>query len=500
MPRRAAVVEFHPLHVDPKRAVPLVRQLYDELRGAVLDGRLAPGARLPSTRALSARIGVSRNTVLAAFEQLAAEGYVEGRVGAGTRIAKTRPEHAFSVAQVETGAIAPARPADRPGRLSRRGARLATTLVTVARGTGKPMPFRPGLPAIDHFPTETWRRLTARFWAAPPPSLLGYGDASGHEPLRAAIAEHLRAARGVRCDASQVLVVSGSQHALDLVARVLLDPGDRAWIEDPGYVGARAALLAAGAALVPLDVDPDGMVVEQGVKRAPRARLAYVSPSHQYPTGAVLSLARRLALLSWARRARAWIVEDDYDSEFRYVGWPLESLAGLDGGERVLYVGTFSKVLLPGLRLGYLVVPKPLVAAFANARGLMDRHPPGPEQAVLADFVAEGHFARHLRRMRTLYAERQQALLDAAARHWGDRIALAPEPAGMHLLGRLPKGVDDVRLSAAAERLGVEAPPLSRYAIRRLPRGGLVLGYAAYEPKAIEDAARRLAGALGGGA
>jgi GntR family transcriptional regulator/MocR family aminotransferase len=343
---------------------------------------------------------------------------------------------------------------------------------------------------------KRWGQLTARHWGRVSRHLLDYGDPLGFMPLREAIATYLREARAVRCEAGQVMVVSGSQHGLDLATRLLLDPGERAWIEDPGYLGARGALVAAGARVVPVPVDGDGLVVARGMRVAPDARLAYVTPSHQYPLGVTMSLARRLALLQWARTRRAWIVEDDYDSEYRYTGRPLASLQGLDRHGRVIYVGTFSKVLFPALRLGYVVVPPALVDAFAAARGLVDRHPPSVTQAVLAEFIAEGSFARHVRRTRVRYAEQQAALVDAAARKLGGVLEVSPAEAGMHLVGWLPAGADDRGASAAALAAGLEAPPLSSFRLRPARSGGLLLGYAAWPPAELRAAAGMLEAAL----
>jgi len=310
--------------------------------------------------------------------------------------------------------------------------------------------------------------------------LLGYGEPAGHRPLRQAIAAYLGAARAVRCSWEQIVVVSGSQQALDLAARVLLDPGDEAWVEDPGYAGARAALAGSGARVVPVQVDEEGLDVAAGETAAPGARLACVTPSHQYPSGVTMSLERRLALLEWADRAGAWVVEDDYDSEYRYSGRPLEALQGLDPSGDVVYVGTFSKVLSPGLRLGYLLAPPDLTGAFVAAREFTDRHPPQVEQAVLADFMAEGHFGRHVRRMRSLYAERRAALLESAERELAGLLDVVPAEAGMHLVGLLPEGEDDREASRRAAAAGVEAPPLSAFSQAPSRAGGLVLGYAAF--------------------
>jgi GntR family transcriptional regulator/MocR family aminotransferase len=356
------------------------------------------------------------------------------------------------------------------------------------------VPFRVGVPALDQVPSRLWSRLASRRWRRQP--LLDYGEPGGFSPLREAIADYVRLARGVRCQTEQVIVTNGSQQGVDLAARMLLDPGDAVWMEDPGYIGARTALQASGARLVPLPVDRDGLVVEEGERVAPRARLVYASPSHQFPIGVTMSASRRLALLRWAAQAGAWVLEDDYDSEFRYDARPLASLQGMDEDGRVIYVGTFSKTLFPAVRLGYLIVPPDLVNVFRAARAVSDRQSPTMDQAVLADFVAGGHFARHVRRMRRLYAARQEVLVDEVRRQLGGRIQVTPVSTGMHLLGWLDPGVDDATVSARAASLGVEAAPLSRYALVRPERGGLLLGWAGYGPEAIRDGVRRLGKAL----
>jgi GntR family transcriptional regulator/MocR family aminotransferase len=478
--------------LDPSAPAPLHRQLYAALRGSVLSGHLAPGARLASTRAMALELGVSRNTVMAAFDQLLAEGYLEGRIGAGTFVTRTLPDDALRARQTPPLASTSMQ---RSRGISKRGAALMATPVTQARA-GAARAFRPGMPAFDAFPTEEWSRYVARRWRAPSPELLGYGDAAGYQPLRVAIAQHLAVARGVRCDPGQVVIVAGSQQALDLSARVLLDPGDAVWIENPGYPGARAALVAAGARLVPVPVDDQGIDVAAGVALEPEAVMAYVSPSHQFPIGATMSLARRLTLLERARSAGAWVLEDDYDSEYRYGGRPLAALQGLDGDGRVIYLGTFSKVMLPSLRLGYLVLPPDLVDAFVAARAVADRHSPSVDQAALADFIEDGQLERHVRRMRMLYAERQAVLIEAARRELGGLLEVAPSDAGMHLVGWLPDGVNDRDASARAADKNVEAPPVSQYYIGPADRSGLVLGYASVAAKESRAAVRRLAAAL----
>jgi GntR family transcriptional regulator/MocR family aminotransferase len=495
MAKRRAVVTIGTLGLDRASGVPLYRQLYDGLRETILSGRLRPGARLPSTRTLAGDLQASRNTVLAAFGQLLAEGYLEGRVGAGTTVAHTLPETHLR-ARPEAAGLG--RPGRRP-RLSRRGALLVGTREALARGAITARPFRPGLPGLDAFPFDLWTRLVARRWRGVPRQLLDYGDPAGYAPLREAIAAYLGEARAVRCEAAQVIVVTGAQQAVDLAARVLLDPGDTAWVEDPGYPGARGALVAAGIRPAPVPVDAEGLDVRRGARRAPGARLVYVTPSHQYPLGVTMSLHRRLALLEWASTSGAWVLEDDYDSEYRYAGRPLAALQGLDAARRVIYAGTFSKVLFPALRLGYLIVPPELVDAYVAARALTDRHSPSVTQAALADFIDGGHFARHIRRTRALYAERQAALVRAARRSLGGLLEVAPAEAGMHLMGWLPAGVDDRVAARAALARDVDALPLSSFRARparRGARGGLMLGYAAYAPREIEEGCARLAAAL----
>jgi len=548
MATRRRVVSLVQVGLDASSTVPLYRQLYDQLREAILTKRLAGGARLPSTRALAKELGVSRNTVMIAFEQLLAEGYLEGRTGAGTFVASVSPDEVLYVNDAGThqpqlsleipdhllweldragaGSIGPDRangrkiskrgeilkrnaflcclyktapqpPPSRDGKkISRRGESLKNNELLCCQDKTFPRAFRVGWPAIEEFPRELWARLVARSWRDPPRELLLYGDPAGYRPLREAIAVYLREARGVRCETEQVIVVAGCQQGLDLAARVLLDPGDPVWIEDPGYLGARSALLGAGAELIPVPVDKDGLNVSAGIATRPTARAAYVSPSHQFPLGVTMSLARRLALLSWAKRWGGWVLEDDYDSEYRYAGRPVASIQGLDSEGRVIYLGSFSKVLLPSIRLGYVVVPPDLVDAFVAARSINDRHSPVPDQAVLARFMMEGHFARHIRRTRSLYAQRRAALLEAASRDLGGLLEIEPGQAGMHLLGWLPEGVDDRAASRIAATHGVEVVPLSAYAIEPTSRGGLLLGYAAVTEREISDAARRLAQAL----
>ena len=484
--------------LDAESLAPLYEQLYQAIRSAVIDGRLRRGARLPGTRALADDLGISRNTATLAYEQLYAEGYLERRQRGGTFVARVLPDRLLH----------PRRPSPQPlsimarhpsaRALSARGAALAGLALPSAVNTRvAPRPFRPGVPALDVFPVALWARLSARHWRElDGRRSLAYGHSAGHQPLREAIAQHLAVARGVRCTAEQVIIVGGSQQALDLTTRLLLDPRDAVWLEDPGYPGARAAFTAAEARIVPVPVDDEGIVVSEGERLAPHARLVFVSPSHQHPLGTVMSLPRRRALLRWARGADAWIIEDDYDSEIRYRGRPQPAMQGIDTDDRVIYTGTFSKTLFPALRLGYVVVPPRLIDAFQTARLVADRHSSVVEQAVLADFIARGHYARHLRRMRALYAARQEALLDAARRYAGDLLDVRPTDAGMDVIAWLPAGVDDREVERAALDVGVEARSLSPFSQAPLKRGALLLNVAGYEAGALTTAMKLLAVAV----
>lgn len=427
------------------------------------------------------------------MEQLLAEGYVEGKVGSGTYVAAAVPD-----TLLETGAMAPPPPGTTsPGReLSRRGRQLVSAPVGFSPRQGEIRPFRTGVPALDLFPWKLWLSIEAQCLKQMSRLLGTYADPAGYWPLRQAIADHLQAARAVQCEVEQVIIVAGSAQALDLVGRVLLDPGDAVWVEEPGYPAGRAAFTSCEARLVPVPVDTEGLVMAVGMERDPEARLAYVTPSHQYPLGVTMSLTRRLALLGWASMARAWVLEDDYDSEYRYAGRPLASLQGLDRDQRVLYTGTFSKVLFPTLRLGYLVVPPDLVDVFCRARTLLDRGSPVLEQAVVATFISGGHLARHLRRMRTIYGERQEALIGAAQEHLAGLLDVLPQDSGMHLVGSLPSGIDDCRAASIADRHNVEVSPLSAFALERRFTPGLVLGYAAFDERHIGEGVRRLGRAL----
>jgi GntR family transcriptional regulator/MocR family aminotransferase len=482
--------------LDPESEVARHRQLYQALRAAVLSGRLAPGTRLPSTRALAGDLGCARNTVVSAFEQLFAEGYLEGKVGSGTYVSRQLPETLLTAERDARAAPDPSARAG-PRQLSARGRRLADLGLT---RPARPRAFNPGEPELAQFPFDTWAKLLQRSWRAPGRDRLMHNPAGGDPALRRALAGHLNRVRGLACTPEQVLVTGGAQQGLDLVARLLCDPGDKVWMEEPGYPGLRGALAAAGAEAVPVGMDAEGLSVAAGRELAPDARLAVVAPSHAHPLGTVMSLSRRLELLDWAAATGAWIVEDDYDSEYRYAGRPLAALAGLDRQDRTIYLGTFSKVLFPSLRVGYLVVPEDLAEPLARARRGLDDHRGSTVQPALAAFIEEGHFAQHLRRMRRLYAARQDALLAAGRRHLDGLLDLTPDAAGMHLVAglapQLAAAADDSTCAATALAHGVAAPALGAYYQGTPDRQALLLGYAAVPEAEIARAAQRLARAL----
>ncbi len=497
MPKNASPPLWSSFTLDGAAGASRQTRVASYFRDAILDGRAAAGSQLPSSRVLAAELGVSRQTVVLAYDVLIAEGFATSRPGAGLFVPAALPVQALPHGDAQD---APAVPAADPARatpeLSRRGRSLAGLSVTPARRD--PGLLAPGVPALDLFPHATWSRLSSRFWRARPGAeRLGYTDPAGLLPLRQAIAGHLGTTRGLSCRAEDIVITAGSQQGIALAAQLLLDAGDAAWVEDPAYVAGRSALLAAGARAVPVPVDDDGLDVAAGIRAARDARLTLVTPSHQYPLGVTMSLGRRLALLRHAEDSNGWILEDDYDGDYRYGGRPLRPLRALasHGAERrVVYLGTFAKVLAPALRLGFLLAPPGLAPAFTAARALLDRQPPEPLQAVLADFIGEGHLAAHLRRMRGAYAERRDALLRALESECADVLTWRSKAveAGLHLpVVFQAEAAHDLAVSEAAARLGLRTPPLSSYYLGP-GRPGLVLGFAATAPDRMVDAARRL--------
>jgi GntR family transcriptional regulator / MocR family aminotransferase len=454
--------------------LPLRIRVYRQIREHILGGSLDPGARLPSARTLARDLAVSRNTVEAALGQLDAEGFIQRRSGSGTFVAAALPDVVPFVRQERARRVGPAM----AGRLV--APRLSTRGRLTAELGGSEIEaytqFGPCAADMINFPVGTWNRLLVRRMRQGPGAPLLPADAAGVPALRQAIAEYLRLARGVRCEPGQILVLNSTQQAVDLAARLLLDPGAVAVMEEPGYPSARAALRVAGVRVVGVPVDEEGLSVD-ALDRVANVRLVYVTPSHQYPLGVTMSLGRRLAVVGWAARTGAWVLEDDYDSEFRYDGRPLAALQGLDPAGRTLYAGTFNKILFPGLRLAYLVLPPSLVDAFAAGRRLLDGFSSPLTQLVVADFISSGHFTTHLRQARLRYRTSRDALVTGVAAEWGDRARLGPADTGLHLVAHLPPGSDDQRIARAAPAGGMAVAPLSHYYLERPARAGLLLSF-----------------------
>ncbi len=480
--KTAGGIKIDWISLDPQGCTPLFQQLGDALRQAILSGQLPSGTRLPSSRSLAQSNGVSRNTVSSVYEQLVAEGYLESQTGSGTRVVNELPDKQLHFKPLQH----PQEP-----RVERQTAPAAPPKTSKL--------LSPSLPAADAFPHELWRKLGNEVYRREDPvAWMDYGDPAGYWPLRQAISDYLTSSRGLQCSPSRVLIVSGAQQALDLVSRLLLSEKDTVWLEDPCYTGARSVFERSGAKLLGVPVDESGMNVEWAKAQAPGARLAFVTPSHQYPLGAVLSLKRRLQLLDWAQSNKAWIVEDDYGGEYRYAGRPLMALQGLDTEQRVIYTGTFSKVLYPALRLGYVVLPESLVQSFCEAKALMDGFAPVYAQMQLCEFIQRGHFNAHIRKMRLLYAQRQQTLLTALSPLSGLLSAEGCE-SGMHLVARLPAERRDVEISTKLTSLGLRVPALSRHYLSANKQQGLLLGFAGTSQEDIVGACKLLSRGLGGG-
>jgi GntR family transcriptional regulator / MocR family aminotransferase len=474
--------DLYAWRIDRASRTPLTRQIYMQVRSAVLSGALRPGTRVPSSRAMASKLGVARASVVSAYDHLLAEGYVESRQGSGTFISS----HLSSLASRRPGA---------PRAIKRVVPTSAQTFPDFERSTvqSDARPFNTGRTLIDARTAETWRSLTHRAVRRLGANDLGYTDPAGLAELRGNICEYLRAARAVRCDPEQVVITGGTQQAIDIAIRVLLAPGDEVWVEDPGYPLTHAQLLLAKARPHAIPVDTQGLIVDIGRRSAPRARAAFVTPSHQFPTGVALSMARRLELLAWARQSGAFIIEDDYTSEFRYSGPPLASLQGLDEAEQVIYVGTLNKALFPGLRIGYAVVPRALLQAFVSARYLIDRQPATLQQAVVSEFMQQGHFAAHIRRMRELYREQRDALAETLMRRAAGRLDVARPDQGMHLVAYLRDGSSDIAVEANAQRAGIVVRAISRFYRATRPRPGLMLGFSGFPRQLIVPSAARLA-------
>jgi GntR family transcriptional regulator/MocR family aminotransferase len=490
--KRAGGALLLAIEIDHRSPRPVSTQLYVSLRELMLSGALAAGDRLPATRTLARELRLSRTTVIDAFDRLIAEGLIESRVGAGTFVSEAlksdRPQQPVAAGPARFGLQKP--------RLSRAMDWAFERFSRRQRLPHAPRAFITALPAFDAFPMAQWARVAAKYWRGDRADILGYGEPYGHAALRKAIAGHLRANRGIGCDAEQIFIVGGAQQAFYLIGTVLLNPGDTVWFENPGAIGARNSLVACGADLVPVAVDQDGIRVEDGLKRSRQFRLAFVTPSHHQPLGHIMSLERRFALLQAAERADAWIIEDDYDGEFFFGRRPLPTLKSVDRTGRVIYVGTFSKSLFPALRLGFLLAPPALVEAFEKVTTSFVHGVPSSLQAIVAEFIDEGGFATHIRRMRRIYAERHAALCEAATRELGGLLDIVPTDSGLHTIGRLPAHISEIEAARAADERGVVVSPIARFSIEPVDVNGLVLGFAGIKPPEITAGVTALGQAL----
>ena len=493
MNKQLGVVLFSFLDLDKSSPIPLFQQMNTQIRQAVLSGRLPSHIRLPSSRVLALDIGVSRTTVVTAFEQLIAEGYLESRVGAGTYVAGDLAEIiGYPPSRPNAGKNDKTR---RASKLSRRGTLLAKTISYET--PVKPGSFLPNQPAYDQFPFAIWSRFVARKNRNPSYESLNYGNAAGYLPLRQAIADHLRHARGINCDSGQVIVVTGAQIALSLSTWVLMDPGDEVIMENPSLLATRDMIIGFGGKVVNAPVDKNGMNFNAAISKAPNARMAIVTASNQYPLGVTLSLSRRLEMLAWANQKEGWIIEDDYDSEFRFSGAPLEPMQTIDQNGRVIYVGTFSKVLFPSLRIGYLVVPPDLADAYCAAVHLLNRSAPTLDQAALAEFINNGHFSAHIRRMRLIYAERQGAIVAALRKTLAGLLEISATQTGLNVIGWLPQDMSDVVAVQQLRAHGILSAPMSPHFAEQNSRQGLLLGFGCTPVDEIQPCVDKMARALG---
>ena len=480
------------LTLDRTSSTPLYRQLYLQIRQQILAGRLQGGTRLPSTRTLCKEQGLSRITILNAFDLLIAESFLVSRPGAGT----------YVCAEWENREAAPDEP-PRPPRLSHLSQSVLSMRSDHFIGVSYqawepdcPTSFLPSQVAFDAFPLHVWKRLMNRHLCQPTKAILGYGEVKGLLQLREAIAEYVYDARGIECEAGQVVIVSGAQQAFNLLGMLLLDPQDSIWMEDPGHISARIALQAQGCRVVPLRIDDQGIDLQQGLQECPEARLAFTTPSRQHPLGITMSYGRRQELIEWANRGHRWIIEDDCDSEFTYCAKPLPALYAMDQWSRVIYVGTFSKVLYPSLRLGYVILPQALVEPFCAMRAVMDRSPSTQLQAVTADFIREGHFLGHIRRMRALYQSRQDCLIQALKQRLGNFMDVKPVNVGMHVIAWLDPGLDDAVIAKELARHQIHTYALSDYCVKRYLPPGLLIGFAGTPIEQATEKVEALAQAL----
>jgi GntR family transcriptional regulator / MocR family aminotransferase len=476
------------IHLDRTSTTPLHQQLTEKIRTAVLEGRLKPKQKLPSSRSLAKLLTISRATVTQSYEQLASEGYLETRCGSGTYIGDRLPDswlqsQPFKPVTSKTQAIS----------LSQFGKNLTNIGKLQNSEPEAQISFRYGNPAVEYFPMQQWRKLLSRH-CYNSPVLLNYAeDAAGYFPLRQEIADYLKRSRAVRCTPEQVIIVNGSQQALDLIARVVLDPGDWIAMEEPGYLGARHCFLGQFANIKPITVTSEGLNLKTLTNCQQKFKLVYVTPSHQFPTGVTMPLSQRIALLQWAEKTGTLIIEDDYDSEYRYESQPIPALQGMDRSQSVIYLGTFSKILFPSLRMGYIVVPPHWLPAIGKAKWLCDRFCPILEQYALTDWIEEGHFERHIRRMRHLYDSRRQALIQAFDRYFGEKVTILGAKAGIHVMVKIDTQLADELAIQKAAAVGIGLISARGYYLKPQHQGEFIFGYAQLAETAIEEGVRKLA-------
>jgi GntR family transcriptional regulator/MocR family aminotransferase len=489
MPKLQLISMDLAIALDSRLPQPLHQQIYEELRRAILTGRLLPRQKIPSTRSLAKSLGISRTTVTQSYEQLLSEGYLQTIIGSGTYVCAQLPDDLLHSVPVITDEKQNASPI----QLSQQGKRLTKTLFSLQTEVNTAISFRYGRPALKDFPRKLWCKLLSRHCKADLDWLDYATDFQGYLPLRVAIAHYLARARAIKCDREQIIITNGTQQALDLVMRLLIDPGDSIAMEDPGYLSARRVFLSHGVNLLPVPVDDSGLMVEKLANSdGERIRMVYVTPSHQFPTGSTLSLPRRLELLLWAQQHDALILEDDYDSEYRYGDRPIPALQGLDLRDCVIYIGTFSKVLFPSLRIGYLVVPPHLVSLFAQVKWLSDRQLPTLEQKVLAEFIADGYLESHIRKMRSLYDQRRQVLVQALNTHFGEQVTIFGENAGIHIMVKFDTHLSDETIIKRAETVGVGLMSARSSYLNSWSQGEFIFGYAELDEMQIQEGISRL--------
>lgn len=477
MAKKSFELDLAGIKINKDIAIPLYTQVYEQFRQMILSGRLRPRDRLPATRNLSEELGVSRTSITQGFEQLILEGYLLGKTGSGTYVAAELPDSLISTATIE-----------KVGKVLNNGEKIvvAKNLISedlLRRNSEKEavVPFQTGHAALDLFSYNSWYKVSKKVFKNLKEYPLGYEDSSGYEPLRNEIARYLRMSRAVKCEAEQIIVVNGSLQGLGLIVQCLLKAGDSIWMEDPGYHGVKFASTSMGIKICPIPVHKDGMNVDFGINKFPEAKLAYVTPSQQFPIGVTLSFEKRLQLLEWAGQHKMWILEDDYDSEFHYEGHPLPSLQGMDKSGRVIYLGTFTKVLFPGLRLAYVVLPTvEMVNEFKKLKGMLDRQSPILDQIIVAKFIEEGHFFRHIRKMRLVYSERRKMLVKLIEENLGDYLEIEPSSAGMNLTAWLSEKIDVQKLREEAKKHRVIVPFINDYSLENLIRPGINLGFTGF--------------------